>query len=428
LKIYRLLCCALGIVFVGCQDGGSPGEIHFSSDKSTVAYTFVKRIDLPLPPEMPTLYSTVYLKWCLMDQLDSCQSLKIDSYGKSYGSFVQGQFRLIFSPDSRRIAVNSPRHLEIVELGTRIRHRLTLAGESVFSMGWLGNKEIVYTVHLESMEKNGSYYRTRKIFRHRIDDSPEKRLLLYEQNDYKGLCHEFVSPTGEYVLFMSKGYNEGIFSLLDVQTGQVTALTEKKAKLEGVSWKPDGNGVFCLSSNEALLLYPKENRIIDLSSNYNSTFRCLLEYAPKIDPLWTPDGRFIVMNSSKTGGCLVRPDPWEVIPAGKNLVTYLEEEKRQVYFDQPNQYPWIFVQPFPGWVRVWIRLRTNEKPYLPGQTVVLSSQNYLVDYKGKRFFPMKPSDSPGGAWTMTPDGKNMVYFERSIFLKINPIYLSEHVQ
>ena len=57
--------------FAGCRAEGAPGMIHFSPDGSTIAHTYIKRIDLPLPPEMPTLYSTVYLQWCPLDQLKS---------------------------------------------------------------------------------------------------------------------------------------------------------------------------------------------------------------------------------------------------------------------------------------------------------------------------------------------------------------------
>ena len=88
-----LLLAVFAVVgLTGCMGEGSPGGIYFSPDGSIIAYTYVKRIDLPLPPELPTIYSTVYLQWCSSDQLKECRSLKIDSYGKSYGSFVQGKF------------------------------------------------------------------------------------------------------------------------------------------------------------------------------------------------------------------------------------------------------------------------------------------------------------------------------------------------
>jgi len=158
-----------------CQGDGSPGGINFSPDGSTIAYTYVKWIDLPLPPEMPTLYSTVYLQWCSADQLKSCRHMKIDSYGKSYGSFVQGQFELLFSPDSRRLAVKSPRYLEVVDLETQTRHQLTNPDEHVTSMGWLGNTEMVYVFHKEARDKKHSDGRIRKIYRHPIGDSHGKR-------------------------------------------------------------------------------------------------------------------------------------------------------------------------------------------------------------------------------------------------------------
>jgi hypothetical protein len=411
-----------------CKGGSPSAAIHFSPDGSTIAYTYADRIDLPLPPEVPTLHSTVYLQWCPMDRIKSYQSMKIDSYGKSYGSFVQDQFALLFSPDSRHIAVKSPRYLEVVDLENQTRHRLTGPDELVTSMGWLGNKEMVYVVHKKTGSEKHGAGSTRQIFRHTIGESPGKRLLLYEQFDYRGNYHDYVSPTGEYVVFMSQGYSDGFFYLLNVQAGKVEAFSEKKAKCQAVSWKPDGSCVFCLSSTGAMLLYPQEGRIKDLSDNYDNAFRRHLAFAPEIDPRWTPDGRFIVINSTKMGGSLVCPDPWRVVPLGKLLVGYLEEKENQrVYRDPQDSYPILYVQPYPGWVRIWLCLVTDKKPTMRGETVVLERMNYLVDYEGQRFIPMKPSFSPGGAWTITPDGKKMVYFNamipKAISLEEEPVHL-----
>ena len=103
---------------------------------------------------------------------------------------------------------------------------------------------------------------------------------------------------------------------------------------------------------------------------------------------------------------------------------YLEEkEDLKVYRDPPDSYPYLFVQSIPGWARLWIQVITDKKPYMPGQTVVLEASNYLVDYEGKQFIRMKKSDSPGGAWYITPDGKKLVYFNRSIFLDEEPVHL-----
>ena len=89
-QVLIVMFAAIGLD--GCMGGGSPGEIYFSPDESVIAYTNVKRIDLPLPPEMPTMHSTVYLRWCRSDSLKECRSIKIDSCGKAYGSFVQNRF------------------------------------------------------------------------------------------------------------------------------------------------------------------------------------------------------------------------------------------------------------------------------------------------------------------------------------------------
>jgi hypothetical protein len=113
-----------------------------------------------------------------------------------------------------------------------------------------------------------------------------------------------------------------------------------------------------------------------------------------------------------------------VVRTGVLLVNHLETEKHlKVYREPSGGYPYLFVEPYPGWVRLWVQLVTDKKPYLPGQTVVLEARNYLVDYEGKRFLPMKTSDSPGGAWTITPDGRKIIFFNRSIFLEEESVSL-----
>lgn len=420
-----LVLWVIGAMFTGCRDGGAPGEIHFSPDGNVIAYTYVERIDLPLPPEMPTLRSTVYLKWCETSQISKCNTLKIDTFDKSYGSFVQNQFRLKFSPNSKYIALKSPRILEIIDLGSFRRQKLTGPDELVTSMAWRGNTELIYVTHTETDRSQQGFGRIRKMYRQNVKAPRENKFLLFEQHDYRGISHDFVSPAGDFILFMSQGYSDGLFSCLDVKTGEITTVNNIKAQCQGASWKTDGSCVFCLSSSEALLYFPNERRTEDLSDDYNNSFRRSIEYSPTIDELWTPDGEYIVLNSPKTGGCLIRPYPWFIHPIGKELVRYLEEvEQQHVYRNPSDSYPYLFVQPCSGWVRLWINIISEEKPYLPGQSFVLKAKNYLVDYEGRRFVSMKPSDSPGGAWLLTPDGQKLIYFEQSNILKEEPIHLS----
>lgn len=323
----------------------------------------------------------------------------------------------MFSPDSKQLAVKSPRYLEVVDLATMIRRQLAGPGEPVGSIGWLGNKEMVYSVFAKPTTGEKSYGVTHRIFRHSIGEPPEKRSLLYEQTNYEGLQHDYVSPTGEHVVFMSQGYPKARFLSLNTQTGEVLTLSKNSSQFQGVSWKPDGSCVFCLSSREAVLWYPKEGRKIDLSEEYDNSFRRFIPHNPDLDERWTPDGEYIVINSPKTGGCLVRPVPWQVVPVGKRLVDHLEQvENLRVYRDSPDDYPYIFTQPYPDWTRSWVQIATDKKPMMPGQMLVLEPRNYLVDYEATSFLPMPPSDTPGGGGSLSPDGRKIIYFNRSISL------------
>ena len=56
-----LLLAVFAVVgLTGCMEGGSPGGIYFSPDGSIIAYTYVKRIDLPLPPGSGAMGSNLY--------------------------------------------------------------------------------------------------------------------------------------------------------------------------------------------------------------------------------------------------------------------------------------------------------------------------------------------------------------------------------
>ncbi|MFZ2632297.1 MAG: hypothetical protein WA081_15950 [Desulfosalsimonadaceae bacterium] len=163
-----------------------------------------------------------------------------------------------------------------------------------------------------------------------------------------------------------------------------------------------------------------------IPKDYDNSFRGSIQYGPSIDERWTPDGEYIVINSLKTGGCLVRPDPWHVVSVGKRLVNHLEEtENLRVYLDSPDDYPYIFAQPYPGWTRAWIQIATEKKPEMPGRTDVLEPRNYLVDYEAGRFLLTQSSDTPGDGWSLNPDGRKIVYFNRSIFPDEKPVSMPD---
>ena len=412
-------------LLAGCSEGPAPGNVHFSPDGSVAAFTYVRRINLPIPPEVPVIHSTVYLKWCTGRGWRTCREIKIDAYGRSYGPFVQARFRLMFSPDARRLAVRTPRFLEVVDLESGARRRLTGPDETVTSLGWRGNSEIVYVVHQKNPHASGS---TRRIYRHPVDAPPDGRQALHVQEGYRGTYQDYVSPTGGHVIFMSEGHGNGDFQLLDVETGEVIPLGGEAGWCGGVAWKRDGTCAFCLGSRKTFLCYPGRGQpeIKDVSAAYDATFRRRLKYAPSIDPLWTPDDAYVVIQVPWIGGCLIRPDPWTVIPLGKRLVEHLEGvAHRRVYRERPDDYPFVTVQPFPGWVKVCAQFIEGQKTTPLGQPVALAMQGFLVDYPGRRFVAVKSAVRAACNWTLTPDGRNLVTFKPGAVLAETPVRLPE---
>ena len=154
----------------------------------------------------------------------------------------------------------------------------------------------------------------------------------------------------------------------------------------------------------AFVIDPRTGERQDCSEEFNKAFGSTGRFSPpRIPPLWTPGDQYVIANDSETGGCLVRPHPWKIIPVAKRLIDHLAKDSSIVLAEEyKNRLPWIFRQPAKDWVRVWVLLQ--EQGYR-------RAIDYWVDYSGRTFVPVEDSPTPGGGWKITPDGKHAVKLE-----------------
>ncbi|NOZ21963.1 MAG: hypothetical protein GXP25_12850 [Planctomycetes bacterium] len=406
----RLVLVAL--IFIGIAVGGgvlivktrlftrvlpaacNPGRMWLSPDGKFVAYQWVERKDLPLPPEMPTVETKVYLRWCALAYPTKQQSLLMIDAGKKYRTVAaESLVNVVFSPDSKRMAVVTPERLMIVEVASDRRWDLDTPDQVITSLVWTGDDQVAYAAHSNPRGFAG--------------DKTDRTLYLRKAQDLKGVGAitlysatydggsfwgiERWSPRGRYVIFRNQRHGADL-RLFDASTKTITAFGAQNSYTVGVSWKPDESAAVCVSQViggagpcEALLLDPATGKTEDLTEHFAKAFG---NDALDLPPLWTPDGRYVIVNTLKRGGCLVSPKPWKLVPVVELLLKKMGRANEQAGY--------IFPLLAKGWVRCWF-----------------SGTDYAVSYGGATSVTLGPADAPGAGWRMTPDGDAAVTVDRS---------------
>lgn len=389
-----LLLLLVSVCLSGCSYYATSYDFLFSPDGLTIAYPRAKKWDLPLPPELPTFYATVYVRWCNLNGVVRYRTVKLDSSGPKSNPFDERHVSLRFSPDSRQLAVTTPRRLVVIACESGKMKQLSHSGETVTAFGWLGNDEIGYVVQTVR-EKKVSKRTDRTFYRQKIHSGPEARVEFYRETGLRHAPLESWSPDGRFVIFLPSYGNA--MQLLNVSRGTVTSFGASKSSYGKVSWKPDGSAALCTFSGYkqpfgALVISPPSGEILDVTRQFTEAFvREPSNSLPSVLPLWTADGEYVIVNDYQgLGGCLVRPQPWEVIPLTRLLL------KRFGRTDHTWPHNNIVRFPTPGWVGVWV-----------------DSQTYAVDYEVKTPIPIGSTRDWLPGWILAPDGKKSVTVDRA---------------
>jgi len=423
-----LLSTLLGASGCSYLTGGS--EVSFSPDSTLAAYVWATQRDLPLPPECPTIRSKVWVRWCRLDKPREYHDSEIGVFGRDWGGWdVKNSVHAAFSPDNRYLAVACPRRLMLIDCETKERRILTGPEEVVTSLIWLDNDQLAYVAC--SRQTDGPKRPASVSFwRQAVFQSNDHRRPIFSETQAgscpeKGLGvtgwpRERWSPDGKYVLFRTEGFR-GDLKLLDVATGTAAVVAPRGYNFESISWKGDGSAAACVGFSRkapmtAFVLDPRTGEKIDFSENFMKAFENDSEFsAPPLFRLWTPDDQYLVVNSASRGGCLVKPQPWELIPVAERFIDGLVKDgTHRLAEESSTRLPWVFWLPVKGWLRVWVQF--VEPGYRRGM-------DFLVDYSGRTSAPLAESWAPGGSIFVTPDGKQVVKLESPEKLVIRELKL-----
>ncbi|MHC4713941.1 MAG: TolB-like translocation protein [Planctomycetota bacterium] len=320
--------CAL-IVFSACGDAQQmemAGRIHVSPDGRWIAHFLEQDSSRGVGPETVTVKQVVSICWASPETPDEVNEVKVGEWGfAKREEDLSAATHLAFSPGGKRLVVVSPFGLLFVELATGRFSRCDLKGEFVGSVCWLDDETVAYTSY--SGMRLGANKRT--FWRQRFDEALSERAAVHQDSVAQEVSSvmdwplEFWSPGGSHVLFADPSSRAP--RLLTVESGTVRPL-EEDANLIAVSWNHAGTHVFWIthfrdrpSGNEgfrAHLLDVEEGTVLDLTAELESLS---LKYSVRLEPLWTPDDKYIVCNNIDSGGFLIRPTPWEVRALGKML-------------------------------------------------------------------------------------------------------------
>jgi hypothetical protein len=365
---------------------GYPGKIAFSPDGKQVAYLWTDTLSqMVVDGRIPLRIYSVH--WRPVSGFVYDYSAEVGAYGDEFGGYVELPSEIQWSPGGKRIGVLLPNKFVIVDVGTGRARRVE--NEYVTSFAWFSDDEVAYCV----ARRNQDSIR-RVICRLSCPDWKAREVVaLPESSGGKYFDHmlrydsEWWSPSGWFVAFIDPQFG-GRYCCVDAATGRVTPFGQDGAVSDigdGVAWSPDSTRVLCKSGRrgvagddiEVLLLDAEKGTTKDCSASFHSA---ISEDWTVWSPVWTADGRYVLINGD-AGGYLLQPDPWNVIQL--NLPTHTEQLDDRV----ETYHPWLFPLPVAGWVGTVYGGDYSAVNYASDKTVPLFSTfwaHYAISPDGTR--------------------------------------------
>lgn len=361
-----------------------------SPDATYAAYINSESVGFGIVCAGMALGGKSHVRICRMDHARNVKSIKIDEYaGDPPFGYIDGMLPIIkFSPDSRRLAALAGGVLSCIDVNTSRMWPLAPSDERVTTFSWIGPGEIAYVGHSND----------RKFFRHKVDTPPCKRKVIHVGAGpaKQGFCfpYEYWSPHGQFVIY--KRLNGG-FALLTVKTGAVRLFDAPSAVAMQVAWKTDESAVLCVSYDKryspvaTVLIDMGTGESLDLSQQF---FEAVTDpWRKELEPDWTADGKFFIVNTFRRGGILIQPKLWKVIPIGERLVRDIGHRYRFDRYSDPSLNPPPSAHAFPvaGWIKV-----------------IADGKEYAVDYALQNFLELGWSDSGLLRIVVLPEGDRTV--------------------
>ena len=388
-----------------CSPHGVPTHITFDPAGTHVAYLWEDHWDGPVV-DGKIWRRTISLHWCAADMPEKQSSVMIDMLGADFKGYVSVPMEIKWSPSGTHVGVLTPQKFVLVDVKTKRTHVVKDSG-TIKSFAWLSNDEIVYCAR--RLAKGNQQ---RVICRQTVTSAQRTDVVAFDwYSEMEYTWQEHWSPSGEYVVVMEPALR-GRFHMVDVQAATARPFGQGKAHDEGVAWSRDSKQAFCVSdtvgpadSYEALLVSTNAEILADCTQKFRESFADD-GYGPSLEPFWTTDGTYVIGNRLKTGGCLIQPSPWRIVPLGEIL------SSRQEVPEETTTSPWIFWMPTPGWVTV-----------LPTGNEGNSPIKYAATYSGRSLVPLLKTDlRTEPRWALSPDGTKVatVDYEKRVRVHTTP--------
>ncbi len=397
LHLTALAFIAVSVLAVGgCSYTTHGPETELSRDGSRVAYVRAEKVDLPLPPELPTIYCRLSVCVYELNRPEHATIATIGSFGPKSSPENETSVSIRISPDGRHVLANGPHHLRLMEAKSGKMSLVSRPSETVTSAAWIGDDVIGYVVRRDRKGPSGKIT-VRSFVRQGVKHGLEKRSVIYTDEYWSIGGPEYWSPNGLYAI--CRAPKSGVVMMLDVRSGKTREFGEKANGAPQVSWKLDDSAVVCRNGVRTLLIETDSGTVTDLTRDVQSTFGTdPYGSRPQLAPLWTPDGRYVVMYGFKgLEGCLVQLRPWKVIRTARLALERLGVSN--------EQWPHLYLVPQAAapWVSMWV-----------------AGTHYFVDYSGRHVIPTSSSNDWCNRWTLTPDGTRMFLLDSNNKLVVRP--------
>jgi len=328
--LFLLLLIFAGILILAIiSSSESVLFIQVSPDGKWVACAVSRTTYLRCGPEPVPVWQRVFVCWGGIGAPEGLRWIKVrNRIGFDLVRKRSVETHIVFSPTARYLAVTSPHQLTFVETESGKVLKCRLGRGIISSLAWVDDRTVGYVTHLPKGTDPCTNTR-RTVWRQRAFTSASTRRLVHVDALVKyprpafDWPWEYWSPNGRYVLFSAPSW-EASALLLDTATGRVWRQDQDRGALRIAAWKPDSSAVVWTSYwpgeqiYRTYLMTMSDRKIVDLTDKFREVFG---NRQPSYDPLWTPDGEFLVCSGLGIAGCLIRPVPWEVRILEKPLKT-----------------------------------------------------------------------------------------------------------
>ena len=382
------LCCP-----PGCHSRPRYRHFTFSWDGRKVAYaTRSHRTLFPPPPYTWMLVGldseSEHVFYGDVDAPQDCRKFLFDlKWSILFPMIEDADIRdLSFSPDSSHLAIISDDNITILNTQSGKHWRLAGKREAISSFRWLSDEAVEYVALAYPGLFESVPALTWTVYRQDIHAPREKRrAVFWEQHKRSEYPGDFYwSPDSKY-LIVATHQDWGHPKVVDLDTGKISPLlTEGIDYLDSGDWKP--------GSSALLYKYTLRDRgyqvkLLDLPTRGVRDFTKKFHEAFGQDawdgPEWMPDGEYVLVHSRKIGACLVRLEPWKVIPFEQTHDKKLPEPEWDRRWFSPFR---------PGWLLTTEGSKVFAVGYETGHVVLIGSYRDWVMAPGHKHIAEVDSD------------------------------------